>query len=438
MKKIIAILLICFAANTSIKAQYVNIPDANFRIFLESKYPSCFNAAHEMDTTCSAVVNETDLDCSVLNIASLDGIQYFDGLLSLNCSGNLLTSIPKLPSVMNSLNCSNNLNLSCISRIPNAATSGGFHLNTSNTGIQCLPNYCNNLVFVSSPFIIPVCNASNNPNSCDVYPNNYAVISTQFGNYLSTKITGCLIKLQGTFGDTYLLDTTCSGVLNMDTLIISGFSLVDFNGLQYLKNLKYLDCSLNDFASIPNLPSQLEYLNCSGCGNLLSLPSLPANLKYLDSRDAGLQSLPILPNSLQYLNVHSNPLISLPTLPSSLKFLDCSAFILNAITNKFITSLPILPTSLDSLNIFNQKIVSLPTLPSSLVYLECGADSQLTCLPYLPSSLKFLGIQTTHIVCLPNNVIMTKARENFVFRMIVRADAKTTRSYCLGSTSSVL
>ncbi len=403
MKKIITLLAVCFLAVANIKAQYVTIPDANFRAFLENKYPSCFNAAHEMDTTCSLIVSETSLDCSFQNIASLDGIQYFDGLLGLNCRGNLLTSIPRLPSVMNTVDCSNNPNLSCISRVPNAVSTFGLYLKITNTNIQCLPNYGNNVFLENGSLVLtPLCNATNNPSNCNIYPNNYAVIPPKFGNNLfsSKKIPNGLIKVDQQLSGTYLLDTTSTDLLSIDTLIVPGANIDDFKGLQYFKNLKYFDCSVNDFDSLPYLPSKLEYLKSTNL-KLNTLPALPPNLKCLDcSWSIYLNTLPTLPVGLRYLNVEECAITSLPPLPDSLKYLNCSA---NGWISNRITSLPTLPPSLDSLILYSQKIASLPTLPNSLIYLQCSGDS-LICLPYLPSNLKFLGINSTYITCLPNNV----------------------------------
>jgi hypothetical protein len=84
-------------------AQYVTIPDANFRTFLQGQYPQCFNAQGQMDTTCNAVVTETYVNCAELNISSIEGIQYFDNLDWLDCWSNKLTFLPKLPNSLRAL-----------------------------------------------------------------------------------------------------------------------------------------------------------------------------------------------------------------------------------------------------------------------------------------------------------------------------------------------
>lgn len=79
-----AVLVFAFSFSN---AQWVNIPDANFRTWLSANgYASCMSGTM-MDTTCSAVVNATSVDCNTLSIYDLTGIQYFDNLQFLNCKG---------------------------------------------------------------------------------------------------------------------------------------------------------------------------------------------------------------------------------------------------------------------------------------------------------------------------------------------------------------
>ncbi len=130
------------AVSFCVQAQYVTIPDVNFRNELIAMYPSCFNGAQQMDTTCNWIVNTNYLNVNSKSIADLDGIQYFDGLLylyskgnqiasllilpnSLNelyCSSNQLTSLPLLPSSLNVLYCDSN-QLSSLPPLPNSLFS---------------------------------------------------------------------------------------------------------------------------------------------------------------------------------------------------------------------------------------------------------------------------------------------------------------------------
>jgi len=88
-------LLFCFYNGAT--AQKFYVPDANFRIFLQSNYPSCF-VGDSLDTQCETVKSTTVLDCSNKNIANLSGVQYFTSLAKLYCSNNKLASFPALPN----------------------------------------------------------------------------------------------------------------------------------------------------------------------------------------------------------------------------------------------------------------------------------------------------------------------------------------------------
>ena len=108
MKKLL-ILSICFLSLINIaEAQYVNIPDSNFRSYLITQIPACFNGAGQMDTTCSGVLNADSIFCSHASIKDLTGIQYFKSLSYLNCSNDSLAFLDTLPNGLKTLNCSFN------------------------------------------------------------------------------------------------------------------------------------------------------------------------------------------------------------------------------------------------------------------------------------------------------------------------------------------
>ena len=93
------LLIVCFIfLSYQANSQFVNIPDSNFRNFLVAKYPTCFNAFKQMDTTCQAINLETSLVCNSRNIGSLEGLQYFKKLNSFACNNNAISYFPKLPN----------------------------------------------------------------------------------------------------------------------------------------------------------------------------------------------------------------------------------------------------------------------------------------------------------------------------------------------------
>ena len=92
LRYLIISLLLGVSAVTN--GQFVAIPDANFRTWLNNNgYASCMSG-NNLDTTCSVVVNATKVNCSNQNISNLTGIQYFDNLDTLLCMNNNLTSFP--------------------------------------------------------------------------------------------------------------------------------------------------------------------------------------------------------------------------------------------------------------------------------------------------------------------------------------------------------
>ncbi len=110
------LLLLLLLANFSIYAQNTAIPDLNFekRLILmgiDSGVP-------DGQVLTSKISGLTSLDVSNSSIADLTGIQAFKDLETLNCSGNLLTSLNLLPNnSLTTLNCSRNA-LTALNWIP--------------------------------------------------------------------------------------------------------------------------------------------------------------------------------------------------------------------------------------------------------------------------------------------------------------------------------
>ncbi len=106
MKKVVLFfVLLCAVAAQNVQAQYVNIPDANFRNVLKAKYPSCFNASNQLDTVCAGNATDTLLNVFNQQIMNLSGIKYFKKLKNFECSYNPFTVLPKLPEGLTKLGC---------------------------------------------------------------------------------------------------------------------------------------------------------------------------------------------------------------------------------------------------------------------------------------------------------------------------------------------
>jgi Leucine-rich repeat (LRR) protein len=154
--------------------------------------------------------------------------------------------------------------------------------------------------------------------------------------------------------------------------------------------LKILNCSGNPLKRLPELPEGLTHLFCDNC-ELTELPKLPNSLERLicnNYLDLGTEcnkyrnkitSLPELPDNLIYLNCSFNQLTQLPRLPNGLIWLFCN--------NNPITSLPRLSCNLINLHCCNCELTELPELPVGLEELLC-VKNYITKLPYLPNSLR--------------------------------------------------
>ena len=379
-------------------AQWVTIPDANFRTWLNNQgYGSCMSG-NQMDTTCAAVVNATNIDCSYQNIANLQGIQYFDNLHRLKCNNNVLTNIPALPHNLLMLNCNNN-------QLPNLPT---------------LPNTLDSLL-------------------CE-----YNSITT-------------LPSLPNSIQD---LDCSHNTMVNLPTLPTSLIRMYcdycNLNALPSLpSSLQHLWCSNNPFTSLPPLNNSLWEIWCNNCPNLLSFPALPnsmyavicggcPHINSLPALNQGLNvlqfvsdsllsvasfpssltsiildnnhltSIPALPGNVSNLHLDNNPITILPALPASIHVLYIDNILVNSITSlppaltilscmfDNLTNLPQLPQTLHILNVSYNNLQFIPDVPDSIQTLDVSHNPLLKCLPHVTYIAHYLRFNNTLISCLPN------------------------------------
>lgn len=456
MKKLIYTLAFIFCFFISSQAQYVTIPDANFRAFLQGKYPSAFNGSGQMDTTNSLIMNETNLDARLKTIFNLEGLQYFKSLIQLDCRNNFitgsvptltntlkrmlfgansitsftnipssldtfycednqLTSLPTLPTTLKIFDCSMN-NIICLPKLPNAL----LELYIDTTKIKCLPNTPNNAQWgngTSGVYAVgfgynyvgtyKVCNSTNNPNNCPIYNPYVNIPDSYFGGYLIGQYPSAIYF---DANNKYWLDTTSTSIINETSLFVpgnkyfGGQGVVNFIGLQYFKKLKRLEIFDNPATYIPNFCDSLEYLDISGT-DFTTIPKLPAKLKTFRLEGTNLDSIPHLPdglenfesiNGFQIINspyMVNTKITSIPNLPSSLKY---AGFCFPNLA-----SLPALPTNLYSFYLRSNKMMACPTLNDSLIGFTLVNCSNITTLPPLPQKINSFTIDSTPITCLP-------------------------------------
>jgi hypothetical protein len=88
-----------------VSAQYVLIPDSNFRNYIIQNIDSDAISADKLDTTNINIVSLKTLEIYFFNnlIENLEGIQYFDSLEILKINFLNLESLPQLPPMLKRL-----------------------------------------------------------------------------------------------------------------------------------------------------------------------------------------------------------------------------------------------------------------------------------------------------------------------------------------------
>jgi uncharacterized repeat protein (TIGR01451 family) len=376
MKKLAALFVIAVICCGVGKAQYVSLPDSNFRNYLRNIYPTCFNSAGQMDTTCSEIVNEDSLNVYGIGINDLTGLEYFKNLIYLDCKNNYqLNFLPTLPENLVYLNCNYNA-LAILPALP-------INLKV----LQCWGNQLISLPALPQGLEELSC-FENQLSSLPTLPQNLTRLEC-YRNQISSLPT---LPPNLTY-----LDCSINPINSLPALPPNLTNLFCYlNQLSSLptlpQNLWRLSCSNNFLNSLPALPLGLGIFNCEN-NQLTSLPMLPINLRQFACSNNQLDSLPALPENLTELFCRSNQLSFMPTLPWGLRYLYCSSNPLR--------SLPILPQNLADLECSNCQLSLLPVLPSTVQELMCSGNRELYCLPFLPASLYRLEIGN-QIMCIPN------------------------------------
>ncbi len=397
MKKVyLGLLLVGLVVFNPCKAQYVNIPDAGFVTWLQGHgFAACLNG-NQLDTTCSAVLTTTTINCNGAPIYDLTGVQYFKNLATLACSGDSLYTTFQLPASLVSFNFANN-QMSIMPALPTGLKS-----------LVCTNNFISS-VSALPPNLQQFSCGQNGFYSLPALPSTLQSLICDF-NYLNglPALPNSLQNLSCTYNVLYALPALPAG---LQTLTCFGDSLFTLPALP--SALTDLNCSSNALTSMPTLPSGLVTLFCSNNG-IDSIPALPGTLQKLYCQQNHLTVMPALPAGLTYLNCGINSISSMPALPQSLQTLLCNFNLLTALPilhgqlqllncgyNR-LTNLPALPLSLQSLYCNDNQLGALPDLPGHLTYLDCGFNMQLSLIPVLPDSMNtFITMYDTSLHCLP-------------------------------------
>ncbi len=232
---------------------FVTIPDTNFATYLQGMIGSAMNG-NQMDTSSTAVKTLTIIYAPSLNIADLNGIQYFHSLKSLTCYSNSITTLPQLPDSLTFIQCSQN-QITNLPILPNMLTE-----------LWCDRNQLNNLPTLPNTIKRLFCQ-QNLLTNLPILPNS-------------------------------LTNLTCSNNL--------------ITNLPLLPNtLKQLHVGGNQLTELPLLPDSLQVLECNN-NKINCFPIFPSTLNSIFIFN---NSFLCLPNYIEAMNsptLSGQPLLSYP------------------------------------------------------------------------------------------------------------------------------
>ncbi len=264
-KAIIALLILLIGARSA-NAQYVAIPDTAFGSWLNANsvahnYSACMTGNNTtgwyLDTTCTAVINDSVIDCRNAHIQDLTGIQYFKNLKRLFADSNQLSSLHRIPTTVSTFSC-------------------------QQCGLTSLASLPPNLVSL----VVPINQLTSLP------PLPASLINLECGDNLLPTLPALPANLLYLYCGA-MNSASLPGAL--PTTLPSG--------------LVVLHCPGNHLTSLPTLPGSLQYLNCLK-NQISSLPTLPQGLKQLLCQYNQLSAIPTLHDSLIDLFCNNNPGLS--------------------------------------------------------------------------------------------------------------------------------
>ena len=283
-------------------------PDAKFRAYLEEEF------GREI-----LLENVWEIDCSGLGIQSLEGIEKFPNLTSLDCSDNRLTSLDlSKNTALSYVNCRNNMDLTDIDFGDNKLMSV---LDVSGTRVGEAGLQLSKMRSLGT-LLCRDCGLK----ELDISRNAWIYTLDCSQNSLDT------LDVSGVIG---LTELECYGN-NLKTLDVTNNSLLEKLSCHY-NQLTELDLSSN---------TKLTYLNCSG--NKLSRLDVSGNtnLYRLDCSDNGMTELYLPGSSTETIlsriaGYFSPATYAEETADTALEYLDCSRNYLTAVDT---TTCPALET----------------------------------------------------------------------------------------------
>ena len=431
------VLMAALAARADVTINATNFPDAVFRSYLMSEYPSGVITTAQLNA-------RTTLDLSYKGISDMTGVQYFTQLTRLDVYNNNLSTI----------DVSSNTKLTYLNVGYNKLTS--ISVNT-NTALEQLYLQNNQLTYFSvmDHSALRTFWVNNNPNLTTLNCMRNAITNFDVRNCTALQALRCyenpgLSSIQGLETCTALtyLDcedcaiTSLSGLSDMDNLQtllarnnklttldvtyksnlarlrVSGNTLLtdllcyncdlnslDVSGCTALKTLKcYYNYSLDAIVGLADCTA-LTYLDCEDCA-ITSLPGVDnmTNLQTLWARNNRLTSLAVYNKSqLRYLRVSGNTDLEMLHCRScnltSLDVTNCTSMTeLDCNSNYSLTSITGLSTC-TALTYLSVECCALPSLDATF----CPGLEQLYCYRNNLTSLNVTGLTKLRLLnCMLN------------------------------------
>ena len=309
MKKLLLIFLTVLTASLAARADVTinatNFPDANFRSYLMSEYPSGVITTAQLNARTTLEVNNK-------SISNMKGVEYFAQLTRLSCYGNNLTSI----------DVSNNLQLTYLNLYNNKLTSINV---VNNSRLEELYLHRNQLTSVTVTYHSSLRTfwVRDNPTLTNLNCSRNAITNFDIANCTSLKTLMCfenssLTTIQGL--------ETCTALTYIDC---EDCAISNLSGVNSLNNLEKLYCRNNQLKSLtvtnkPNLKlirltgnTQLTTVNCYSCAlTELYVGGCGAIKTLMCYNNSGLTEITGFANciSLQKLSCYSCSLTNLPGL----------------------------------------------------------------------------------------------------------------------------
>ena len=181
---------------------FIRIPDANFAAYCLTR----FDSNKDGMLTRREVASVTDVEVVNLNIKSLQGIEYFTSLVSLDCSYNYITA----------LDLSNNTELKYLNCLSNRLTSLDLSHNAELTYLHCCYNRLEQLDLSHNPNMQEVICSDNRIESLDLSQNG-VLIKLECQSNLLTTLDVSHTRLGGSH---YSSPLSCAQMETLETLCV--------------------------------------------------------------------------------------------------------------------------------------------------------------------------------------------------------------------------